>query len=219
MALSVPLSLLDFPGQFFDLSGNPLADGFLQFNLAGTTTPEDVFHDVNGDAAWTNPVELDSSGFATGGIFLSPTLYDVVVMDSTTAELYTIEGVGNPGQIVFAGLGTTLATGSQNVVSGYQVLSTDQFVTVNSTGGANPCVIQLPPASDRATTANGNGLPLTIKNLGNIALAVTPDGSDTIEVDNAAYTVGASTTPLFKSILLVSDGSSAWWILASHGIS
>ena len=217
MALSVPLSLLDFPGQFFDLEGNPLAGGFLQFYLAGTTTPEDIFHDVNGDAAWTNPVELDSSGFATGGIFLSPTLYDVVVMDSTLVELYTIEGVGNPGQIVFAGLGTTLATGSQNVVSGYQVLSTDQFVTVNSTGGPNPCVIQLPAASDRAAVGTNNGLPLTIKNLGVLPLAITPNGADTIEVNNAVYTLAASADPLYRSVLMVSDGSSAWWILAGHG--
>lgn len=217
MALSVPLALLQFPGQFFDLEGNPLAGGFLQFYLAGTTTPQDVWHDVNGDAAWTNPVELDSSGFAT--IFLSPTLYDVVVSDADSVELYTIEGVGDPGQIVFSALGNTLSQGSENVVSGYQVLSTDQLVTVASTGGPNPCVIQLPPASERSSDANGNGLPLTIKNLGVLPLAVTPDGADTIDSLAAVYTVPAAASPLYPSVLLVSDGESAWWILASHGIA
>lgn len=218
MPLSVPLSLLVFPGQMFDLEGAPLAGGFLSFLLAGTSTPEPVYHDCNGDSAWTEPVELDSSGYMTGGVFLSPTLYDVVVSDADSVELYTIEGVGNPGQIVFAGLGNTLAAGSQNVVSGYQVLSTDQLVTVNSTGGATPCVIQLPAASDRSSVGLNNGLMLTIKNLGIIALAITPAGADTIEDIAAAYTVPAAASPLFPTIMLASNGESAWYILGGIGI-
>jgi hypothetical protein len=223
MALSVPLSLLQFPGQLFDADGDPLAGGWLQFYTAGTTSPEDVFADVQGDATLPNPVEMDSSGYAT--VFLGPTLYDVVVyeanLDDPTipgAELYTIEGVGDPGQIVFAALGNTLAAGSQNVVSGYQVLSTDQLVTVASTGGANPCVIQLPPASDRSSDNNGSGLPLGIKNLGVLPLAVTPDGADTIETLAAVYTVPAAASPLYPTIWMVSDGESAWYILGGIGI-
>lgn len=213
---SVPLGLLQFPGYFTDLDGLPLAGGFLQFYLAGTTTPEDVFADVLGAATLTNPVELDASGFKQ--IFLGPTLYDVVVMDSTSVELYTVSGVGDPGQIVFAGLGTTLATGSQNVTSGYSVLSTDNLVTVASTGGANPCIINLPAASMRVAGGANSGLPITIKNMGNVALAVTPAGADTIEGIAAAYTVALSASPLFRTIMLVSDGSSAWWILGGIGV-
>lgn len=218
MALSVPFSLLQFPGQFFDLDGAPLAAGSLQFYAAGTTTPQDVYADCNGDATLTNPVTLDSSGFAQ--IFLgSAGLYDVVVSDSTAVELYTIEGVGNPGQILFAGLGNVLAQGSQNVTSGYSVLSTDNLVTVNSTGGANPCIINLPAASTRSTTGTNSGMVLTIKNLGAIPLAVTPNGADTIDVNNAAYTVPAAVDPLYPSIMLVSDQTSAWWILGGIGIA
>src|SRR6185295_17590784 len=101
MALSVPLSLLQFPGYFTDLDGDPLASGWLTFYAAGTTSAQDVFADCNGDATLTNPVQLDSSGFAQ--VFLgSEGLYDVVVseFEVTTplvpgAELYTVEGVGN----------------------------------------------------------------------------------------------------------------------------
>lgn len=213
---SVPLGLLQFPGYFTDLDGLPLAGGFLQFYLAGTTTPEDVFADVNGDATLTNPVELDASGFKQ--IFLGPTLYDVVVMDSTSVELYTVSGVGDPGQIVFSGLGNVLATGSQNVASGYSVLSTDNLVTVASTGGANPCIINLPAASTRVASGANSGLPITIKNMGNVALAVTPAGADTIEGIAAAYAVALSASPLFRTIQLVSDGSSAWWIVGGIGV-
>ncbi len=216
MSLTVPLALVQFPGYFTDLNGQPLAGGFLQFYLAGTVSPQDIYADVNGDATLTNPVELDASGFKQ--IFLGPTLYDVVVMDADSVELYTVSGVGDPGQIVFAGLGTILATGSQNVVSGYSVLSTDNLVTCASTGGANPCIINLPAASTRAATGVNSGLPITIKNMGNVPLAVTPAGADTIDGIAAAYAVAASSSPLFRTIELVSDGSSAWWIIGGIGV-
>jgi hypothetical protein len=216
MALTVPLSLVQFPGQFFDLQGNPLSGGFLTFYDAGTTTLSTIWADVNAAATLTNPVTLDSSGFAQ--VFLGPQLYDVKVSDSNSVELYTVSGVGNSGQIVFAALGTTMATGSQNVTSGYTVLSTDQLVTVASTGGANPCIINLPKASVRSDANGGNGLPVTIKNLGNIALHVTPNGADTIDAVSGAYTVAASTSPLYRTITLVSDGNSAWWILGGIGV-
>jgi len=225
MALTVPLSLLDFPGYLTDDDGAPLNGGWMQFYIAGTTTPLDTYADVNGDATNTNPLQVDSSGRYV--VFLSnASLYDIVVYEASLvdpdipgAELYTREGVGNPGAIVYAALGNTLATGSANVVSGYQVLSTDQLVTVASTGGANPCVIQLPPASDRASADNGNGLPLTVKNLGTIAISLTPDGADTIDTLAAVYTIPAGASPLFPSVFIVSDGESAWTILASHGIA
>lgn len=216
MSLTTPLSLLQFPGQYFDTLGNPLAGGLIYFFEAGTSTPLNTYADVNMDAANTNPVVLDSSGFAT--IFLLPELYDVFVHDSTDTLIYSRLGVGNPGQIVYAGLGNTLATGATNVTSGYSVLSTDQLVTVASTGGANPCIINLPTAATRSSTNGGNGLPLTIKNLGTIPLHVTPSGADTIEGIAGAYTVAASASPLFRTITLVSTGQSAWWITGGIGV-
>ena len=99
------------------------------------------------------------------------------------------------------------------------MLSTDNLVTVNSTGGANPCIINLPAASTRSTTGTNSGMVLTIKNLGAIPLAVTPNGSDTIDVNNAAYTVPAAVDPLYPSIMLVSDQTSAWWIIGGIGIA
>lgn len=218
MALSVPFSLIQFPGYFTDLDGAPLAAGSLQFYAAGTTTPQDVYADCNGDATLTNPVVLDSSGFAQ--IFLgSAGLYDVVVSDSTAVELYTIEGVGNPGQILFASLGNLLATGSQNVDSGYSILSTDQFVTVTNTSNTNPWIVNLPAASTRSTaTSTGNGLPLTIKNLSAFAGTIVPNGADTIEVDNAAFSIPAQTGSTYPSVILLSNGTSGWWVQASHGL-
>jgi len=89
---------------------------------------------------------------------------------------------------------------------------TDNFITVDSTGGANPCIINLPLADTRT-------FPLGIKNLGTIALAVTPNGSDTIDGVAAAYSVPVAATPEFPCIWLLPDpDGSGWWILASHGV-
>jgi hypothetical protein len=210
--------LIAFPDQFLDLDGAPLASGFIRFNIAGTTTPGVIYADNRGDATVTNPAELDSSGYL-GEVYGSNSyLYDVVVLDSNSQQLYTRRGVGNPVGIAFSGLGNLLAQGSLNVSSGYSVLSTDNLVTVASTGGANPCIINLPAASVRSTADAGSGMLLTIKNLGTVALAVTPAGSDTLETIAGAYTVPAASSPLFPSIILASDGESAWWVVGGIGV-
>jgi hypothetical protein len=161
---------------------------------------------------------LDSSGFL-GEVYGSNNyLYDVAVLDSSSTQLYTRRGVGNPVALAFGGLGNVLAQGSLNQSSGYAVLSTDNLVTMASTGGANPCIVNLPAASTRSTVDAGSGMLLTIKNLGNVPLAVTPAGSDTIETIAAAYAVAASASPLFRTIILVSDGESAWYVLGGIGV-
>jgi hypothetical protein len=112
--------------------------------------------------------------------------------------------------VAAAGFGTALTAGGKDVTSGYTVLATDRLVTVASTGGANPCVLNLLPASDATQ-------PVTIKNTGTIALSVVPNGSDTLEGLNAAYTVAAASGALRPSIFIAPDGVSAWHIIASHG--
>jgi hypothetical protein len=218
MALSVPLQLIAFPDFFTDLDGAPLASGFIQFNIAGTTTPGVIYADDQGDATTVNPAQLDSSGFLGEVYGSNAYLYDVAVLDSTSTQLYTRRGVGNPVGIAFSGLGNLLAQGSLNVSSGYSVLSTDNLVTVASTGGANPCIINLPAASTRSTADAGSGMLLIIKNLGNVPLAVTPAGADTVETIAAAYAVPAASSPLFPTIMLASDGESAWYVVGGIGV-
>ena len=217
---TLPGSLIPWVEQrFFDSEGVPLAGGLIYTYVTGTTTPQDtwaVADPLDDDNLNTNPVVLDMEGRPdSGGIFFGPFSYKVAVYNSDNVFLYDVDGVASWTAFI-SSLGTTLATGSSNVTSGYTVLSTDQLVTVASTGGANPCIVNLPSAADRSVTDNGNGLPLTIKNIGTVALAVTPDGTDTIETLNSAFTVPGGAVPDCPSILLVSDGVSAWWILASH---
>jgi len=51
-----------------------------------------------------------------------------------------------------------------------------------------------------------------------VALSLVPNGADTIEGIAAAYTVAASASPLFRTVILCSDGSSAYWIIGGIGI-
>jgi hypothetical protein len=76
-------------------------------------------------------------------------------------------------------------------------------------------VVTLPQCADHPA-------PLIIKNLGTVAIAVTPDGGDTIEGKNEIYTVPvatpSATPPVLPTIWLGNDGGSAWFILSSHGL-
>jgi hypothetical protein len=108
-------------------------------------------------------------------------------------------------------LGVTFATGATNVTSGYTVLSTDYLVTVDSSGGADPCLINLPAASAHTQ-------PLAIKNLGTTALSIVPNGSDTLEASLSSFSVPAASTPTFPTVELVPDGVSTWYVRASHGL-
>jgi len=219
MALFPGALLPNVKPQFFDEDGNPVAGGFLYFYEAGTSTPIDTFSDVDLTPGQenSNPIELDASGYSATSIFLQPTGYKVVLTDADAVELWSVDDVEDIGQTFASNFGTILAEGSTEVTSGYDVLTTDRLVTVDSTGGASPCLINLPPAADYTQM-------LTIKNLGNVPLAVLPNGADTIDTMTAATILAAgafppaSVPPIYTSIVLISVGVSSWWCIASHGI-
>ena len=193
--------------RFFDANGNLLAGGYLYFYEAGTSTPKLVYQDSSLTIPHAQPVVLDANGRAK--VYLEAGGYKVIVQDSLGVQQYSFDNVEDVGLTWLSTWGVTLATGTLDETSGYQVIETDQLVTMDSTGGANPCVVILPASADR-------GLPLTIKNMGTVALAVTPQAGETIDGETGAYTVPAAASPLFPSIHLVADGVSGWYILASH---
>lgn len=200
--------------QFLDADGAPLSLGTLSSFVAGTSTPAATYSDAT--LATANPVviDLDASGLTPGPVFLGAFGYKFELANSLGAVILTIDSVENVGQVFAATYGTQLVSASAlDEASGYIVPDDDTitFVTMDSTGGANPCVVTLPAASARSK-------PLVIKNMGTIALAVTPNGSDTIDGIAAAYTVAASASPLFRTITLNSDGVDAWWVTASVGV-
>ena len=197
--------------QFSDAEGVPVASGKLYSFVAGLDTPQPTYSDSDLQIANANPLQLNAAGQSPTSIYLLPTSYKFRLDDQNDVPLWTVDHVTDVGAMFAAGFGQALSQGGKNVTSGYFILPTDRLVTVASTGGAAPCVVHLLLASD-ATSA------IAIKNVGTVALAVTPLTSNTIEGVNAAYTVPAASGTTQPTVFLVSDGISAYYLIASHGL-
>ena len=193
--------------QEVDGDGAPYPGALLYSYVSGTSTPQATYSDSDLTVANTNPVVADADG-RFGAIYLLPTSYKFILADAADEIIYTQDAYGNPGELFAGNFGTAQTTGTFDVVSGYTVISTDRLVTVDSTGGADPCIVNLPAASTRTQ-------PVAIKNMGTVVLAVTPNGSDHIDEVTTAYTLEAAASPEFPCVWLF-PVSGGWYIIASH---
>lgn len=207
--MAQPLALLfaDF-STFADLNGVPLVAGTLNFFIAGTTTAQVVYADPNqvtslGAVVTLNASGQPSNGSSPTGIYILPTGYKLVIQNSNAQIIYTQDNIEAVGETILANFATTYSAGQKSATGGYTVKATDYLVTANGTP------INLPAATARTQQ-------LVIKNVSASTVAVTPNGTDTIDTVSGAYTLGAAASPAFPSLLLYSDGISNWWIIASH---
>lgn len=76
--------------RFLDSNGAPLVGGKIYTYLAGTTTPQATYTTAAGNVANTNPVILDSAGYADIWITGS---YKIVVQDSNGALISTTDNI------------------------------------------------------------------------------------------------------------------------------
>src|SRR5271170_728148 len=91
-AAQVPVSLMPIPRQqFFGANGQPLAGGFVYTYVAGTSTPAPTYLDYTGTSLNTNPITLDSGGFAA--IWIPATPIDVAVFNSSMTQQYKVLSV------------------------------------------------------------------------------------------------------------------------------
>src|SRR5262245_8973047 len=136
--------------QFCDAAGNPVASGKLYAFLAGTTTPQPTYSDPDlaDEHAHAHPIVLNAAGESPTNIYLLPTGYKFRLDGAHDVPLWTVDGVEDVGAVFAAGAGVAATAGGKNVTSGYSILDTDRLVTVASTGGASPCVVNLLPAAD-----------------------------------------------------------------------
>jgi hypothetical protein len=195
--------------QFCDAAGDPVASGKLYSFVAGTDTPQPTYSDVDLTIANANPTLLNAAGQSATSIYLLPTGYKVRLDTAAGVPLWTVDDVADVGAVFAAGLGRALTAGAKAVTSGYTTVATDRLVTVASSGGPDPCVINLLPA---ATATQ----PLCVKNTGDTPCAVTPNGSDALDGATEAYTLPGATDTTQPAIWLAPDGVGAWYILASH---
>jgi len=209
-----PLAVLPWVDQqWCDADGAPLIGGSLEFFIVGTSTPAAVFSDADGINAMTNPVILDGSGRPEAGmIYLSSAHgYKVIVRDVNDVELYTRDSFEDIGAVFAANLGIVLSEGSKAVVSGYQILVSDRLITVDSTGGPDPCVITLLPVADATQ-------PITVKNSGTVIVNITVSGVDAIDFNGSFFALPAATAFNMPTITLVPYPPSDWFITASYGL-
>lgn len=82
----------------FSFKGRPVSGGTVEFFVAGsTTTPKNVWYDVDNTVIAPNPITLDASG-TMPQIYPESGLYLIVLRDASGAILYTRDNVsGNEG--------------------------------------------------------------------------------------------------------------------------
>ena len=198
--------------RWLDTTGAPLVGGLVYTYTAGTSTPKATYTDSELTVAHTNPIVLDAYGRPASPIFLAAGGYKFIVYDQAADLQYTVDDVEDIALTWLSDIGETFATGATNVSSGYTVLATDYLITVASTGGANPCVVNLP-------TVVGRGQAVAVKNVGTVPLSITPNGVETIDTVASVFTVPPASSGLKPTVWLAPDGVSNWMILASHALA
>lgn len=82
--------------QFLDKNGAPLAGGLLYSYIAGTATPQNTYTDSTGTVPNSNPVVLDSGGFAN--VWLGPTTYKLVLKDASGNLQWSVDNIPSESQ-------------------------------------------------------------------------------------------------------------------------
>lgn len=207
MSTLIPGALLPWINrQFTDADGHPLSLGLVYTYEAGGSTPANTYADSDLQTPNTNPVQLDADGRAT--IFLDAFGYRFVVTDADGVQIMDVDGVSDLAQLYLSVLATVTLTDA--VTSGYTVLTTDTWITVNSTSGPNPCLINLGPAEDYFA-------PVTIKVIGDTPVQIVAATGETVELDDT-FDLPAASAPTYPTVELKSNGVDAWYIQASHGL-
>lgn len=208
--MSLPLSLL-IPAwyTFLDANGDPLANGSLHFYAAGTLTPQVVYGDADGNTSLGSIVTLNSAGQCSNsgsptGVFISPTGYKMIELDSNAATVHTQDQIEDVGATFLATLGTFFSQGQKAATSPYTVTNDDLFISI--AGGT----VLLQPVADRTQ-------PLTVQNTSTTtATAVTPDGTENINSIAAAFSLQAATaSPNLPCVTLVPYAALGGYLIQS----
>lgn len=67
----------------FDENGDPVVGAQISIYIAGTVTPQPVYHDSDLMDAWTQPIETNAAGQTDGPVYVTPTpALKIVVLDA-----------------------------------------------------------------------------------------------------------------------------------------
>ncbi len=207
-----------FIRQFFGNDGAPLAFGAVRFRLTGTVTsvPSYTTHELS--VANADPLILDAYGRPPSGVFLGPNdAYDVAIATSAGtlgSPIDTITAYVDPSTLIWNNIGQRMTLGSKAVNSGYQVLNTDEMISLFISGSPLPTVgvVLLDDVSKRS-------LPLIIKNAGTRPMALSPKPGQTIDglgPENPYVLPVSPGTQRYPTVMLVPDRVSTYYIVMSH---
>lgn len=211
----------------FDVNGDPVIGGKIEFFLSGTSTPSTPFADADLTIPLTNPVIADGSGRCVP-IYLDPTiLYKISVRDANNVLLYTtdpVEPIAFTGQDISARLKQVasnpldygaIGDGAANEVQEVQEAIDNATYTVDLLGKVYRCDSTLVVPSNRRIingtlnfAANVDDIGLDISGAGTTVTSATitvsaPVGSGTITVD--------TTTGFFAGDYVRASTSAVWF--------
>lgn len=142
----VPVALSPVPHmQFLSTTGSPLANGIVFTYAAGTTTLSNTYIDSTGTSQNTDPIILDSGGFAD--IWLANQSYKFVVQDQNGVQQWTVDNVS--GYLGLLNLANTW-TFSQIFTQPITITPSDNQIILGAPG--SQATIDAPPASGGGVT-------------------------------------------------------------------
>ena len=179
---------------FVDGSGDPLDGGTVEFFIATTSTPVDVYADFNLSTNLGSIVTLDSSGtrlcFADGDNFLK-----IVVKDSAGTPLYTRDGLSYRGGLTDAGLyylldGSNPLNGDMNV-NGFDLINTGTInVGIGKSVHINHGDTYTPLVTDMLVMGDPNGLYRNLTLTGD--LFWYKDATELLRLDDSLFRVSVN---------------------------
>ena len=126
--LAVPVGPIVQPHvTFVNASGGACAGCSLYTYAAGTTTPQATYTDSTGTSVNTNPIILDAAGGAQ--IWLGITSYKLVLVDPSTATIWSVDNVPGGGGVFPCGTPYAIQI-ANSAVNG---LTCDTSITINTT--------------------------------------------------------------------------------------
>ena len=137
----IPVSLMPVVRQqFFGANGLPLAGGLVYTYVAGTSTPAPTYLDSTGTNLQTNPITLDSGGFAS--IWIPSPPIDVAVFNSSGTQQYKVLNVTALPLVVTSLTANFFQSSSTNpALSGFlRMASGDQACWRNNGNSADLCL-------------------------------------------------------------------------------
>ena len=185
MATLSPIS----PFRAFDSNGDPLTGGKLYTYEAGTNTPKDTYTDSTEAIAHSNPVILNSTGYAGSdatplGVWLGAGGYKFILKTSADVTLWSIDNVGGEISNAFGGQ-------SYDNNTNLTITSVYANAVINQTAAGTLSLLPVATA--------GEGFYFIVKKNTSSTVTIDPNASETIN--------GAATLALTGDAIIYCDGT------------